>query len=100
MTFDTNAANALIITLTNLNTTLAAGRGERKVVNYPFFSERGDENINNFITELKKVFAVNRVVDNRKYLIVSSCLKETAANFYNELAGIMNWNTVEQAVNT
>jgi len=73
-----------------LNTILAAGGGERKVVNYLSFSRRGDENINNFITELEKAFVVNRVVDGRKYLVASSYLKETAANFYDRLAGITN----------
>ncbi len=100
MAFDANAANALTVALTNLNTTLVAKGGERKAVNYLSFSERGDEDINDFITELEKAFAVNRVVDERKHLIASSCLKGIAANFYDGLAGITNWNTVGQAANT
>ncbi len=46
MAFDANAANALTVTLTNLNTTLAVRGGERKAVNYLSFSERGNEDIN------------------------------------------------------
>src|SRR6266542_113851 len=99
MTFDTNAANVLIVALINLNITLAAEGEERKAVNYPSFNERSDEDINNFITELEKAFAVNRVVDDRKYLVAISCLKGIAANFYNRLAKITNWNTAGQAAN-
>ncbi len=50
--------------------TLAAREGERKVVNYPFFSERKDKDINDFITELEKAFVVNKVIDGRKYSAV------------------------------
>ncbi len=100
MTFDANVANAFTVALTNLNTILIVGRGERKAVNYSSFSERSDKDINNFIIELEKAFVVNRVIDSRKYLVVISCLKWTAANFYNRLAEITNWNTVGQAVNT
>ncbi len=32
--------------------------------------------------------------------IIISCLKGTAANFYDRLAGITNWNTAGQAINT
>ncbi len=70
--------------------TLAAGKEERKSVNYPTFSERGDKDINDFIVELEKAFAVNRVADAKKHLIAISCLKEIAANFYDGLAGITN----------
>ena len=90
MTFNVNATNALTVTLTNLNTTLAAEGGEQKAVNYPSFSRRDDENINDFITELEKIFAVNRVSDGRKHLVVISCLKGTAANFSDGLVGITN----------
>jgi len=99
MAFNANAANTLTVALTNLNTILAAGGGERKAVNYPFFSERDDEDINDFIIELEKAFTVNRVVNGRKHLIAISCLKRTAANFYDELAGITNWNIAEQVAN-
>jgi len=90
MAFDVNAANALTVALTNLNTTLTAEGRERKAVNYPSFSGRGNEDINNFIMELEKTFAVNRVIDGRKHLVVISCLKGTAANFYDRLVGITN----------
>ena len=93
MIFDANSANTLMLALTNLNMTLTAGRGERKVVNYLSFNGRDDENINNFITELEKTFTVNRVTDKRKHLVAISCLKGTAANFYDGLAKITNWNT-------
>jgi len=43
---------------------------------------------------------INRVVDRKKHLIAISCLKEIAANFYDKLVGITNWNTTGQAVNT
>ncbi len=52
MIFDSNIANALIVALINLNMVLAAGGEERKTVNYPTFSEREDEDIDDFITEL------------------------------------------------
>jgi len=90
MTFDTNTTNALTIALTNLNMTLVVGGGERKSVNYLTFSEREDEDINDFITELEKAFAVNRVVDGRKHLVAISYLKRIAANFYDRLVGITN----------
>ncbi len=45
MAFDANAANTLTVALTNLNTTLAMGEEEKKAINYPSYSERGDENI-------------------------------------------------------
>ncbi len=93
MAFDINAANALTVILTNLNMTLVVGGKERKSVNYSTFSERGDEDINNFITKLEKAFAVNRVTDVRKLLVVISYLKGIAANFYDGLVGITNWNT-------
>jgi len=89
MVFDTNAANAFTVVLTNLNMILAARREERKTVNYPTFSKRGNKDINNFIMKLEKVFTINKILDNRKYLIVVSCLKRTATNFYNRLVGII-----------
>ncbi len=73
--------------------TLAIGEEERKAVNYPFFSERSDEDINDFIAELEKAFVVNRVVDSKKHLVAISYLKGTAANCYDELVEIINWNT-------
>ncbi len=100
MAFDANVANALTVALTNLNTTLAAEGGERKAVNYPTFSEKDDEDINDFIINLEKAFAVNRVVDGRKHLIAISYLKGIAANFYDGLVRITNWNIMGQAVNT
>ncbi len=88
MAFDANAAQALTLALTNLNTMLAGGGRENKSVNYPTFSGRGDEDMDDFISELAKAFTVNRVSDNRKHIVVASCLKGTAANFYDSLAGI------------
>ncbi len=64
MIFDANIANVLTLALTNLNTTLAVGEEERKTVNYSTFSKRGEEDINDFILELEKTFAVNRVLIN------------------------------------
>ena len=83
-----------------MNATLAGGGKENKSVNYLTFSGQGDEDIDNFITELKKAFAVNRMPDNRKYIVIASCLKETAANFYNRLVEIIGWNVAGQLVNT
>ncbi len=100
MAFDANAAQALTLALTNLNATLAGGGRENKSVNYPTFSGRGDEDINDFMSELAKAFAVNRVPDNRKHIVAASCLKGTAANFYDGLAGITGWNLVGQVANT
>ena len=67
--------------MTNLNATLAGGGKESKSVNYPTFSGRGDEDIDDFISELAKAFAVNRVSDNRKHIVAASCLKGMVANF-------------------
>ncbi len=100
MTFDANAAQALMLALTNLNTTLARGGRENKSVSYPIFSGRDDEDIDDFMSKLAKAFAVNRVPDNRKYIITASCLKGIAANFYDRLAGITGWNVAGQAVAT
>ncbi len=88
MTFDANAAQALTLDLTNLNVTLAREGRENKSVNYPTFSGRGDEDIDDFILEIAKTFAVNQVSDNRKHIIAASCLKGIVANFYDGLAGI------------
>src|SRR6266540_5895168 len=96
MTFDANAAQALMLALTNLNMTLAGGGRENKSVNYPTFNERGNKDIDDFMSELAKAFAVNRVPDNRKHIVVASCLKEIAVNFYDRLAGIIGWNVAEQ----
>ena len=100
MAFDANAAQALTLALTNLNTTLAGGGRENKSVNYPTFSGRGEEDIDDFMSELTKAFTVNRVPDNRKYIVTASCLKGTAANFYDGLANITEWNVVRQLANT
>ena len=69
MAFDANAAQALTLVLTNLNATLAEGGRENKSVNYSTFSKRGDEDIDDFMSELAKAFAVNRVPDNRKHIL-------------------------------
>src|SRR6266498_5607281 len=97
MPYNANAAQALTLALINLNATFAGGGRENKLVNYPTFSGRGDEDINDFISELTKAFAINRVPDNRKHIVAASCLKRTAANFYNGLAGITEWNIAGQA---
>jgi len=83
-----NVAQILTIALTNLNVTLAGKGRENKSVNYPTFSGRDDEDIDDFMSELTKVFAVNRVPENRKHIVAASCLKGTVANFYDGLAGI------------
>ena len=89
-----------MLALTNLNMTLAGGGRENKSVNYPTFSGRGDEDIDDFMLELAKAFIVNRVSDNRKYIVAASCLKGIAANFYDGLAGITGWNVAGQLANT
>ena len=88
MTFDANAAQAITLALINLNATLAGGDRENKLVNYLTFNKRDDEDINDIMSELIKAFAVNRVSDNKKYIVAVSCLKRTAANFYDGLADI------------
>src|SRR6266498_3682278 len=100
MTFDTNAAQVLMLTLTNLNAILAEGGRENKSVNYPTFNERGDEDIDDFMSELTKAFVINRVPDNRKHIVAASCLKGIAANFYDGLVGIIRWNLVGQVAAT
>ncbi len=82
-----------------MNVTLAGGGRENKSVNYSTFSGRGDEDINNFVSELAKAFAVNRVPDNRKHIVAASCLKGTAVNFYDGLASITGWNVTRQLAN-
>ncbi len=99
MAFDANAAQALTLVLTNLNATLAEGGRENKSVNYSTFSKRGDEDIDDFMSELAKAFAVNRVPDNRKHIVAASCLKGTAANYYDGLVSITEWNVVGQLAN-
>jgi len=83
-----------------LNITLTGGGRENKLVSYPTFSERGEEDIDDFMSELAKAFAVNRVPDNRKYIVIVSCLKGTTANFYDELASITGWNVARQVAAT
>ncbi len=89
MAFDANAAQALTLALTNLNATFVGGDRENKSVNYPTFSGRGDEDVDNFMLELFKAFVVNRIPDNRKHIVAASCLKEIAANFYDGLVSII-----------
>ena len=52
------------------------------------------------MSEIAKAFTVNRVPDNRKHIVTASCLKGTAANFYDGLASITGWNVAEQLANT
>jgi len=98
--FDANAAQTLILALINLNVTLAEGGRENKSVNYPTFSGRDDEDIDDFMLELAKAFAVNQVSDNRKHIVAVNCLKGIAANFYDGLADIIRWNIAGQLANT
>ena len=100
MIFDANIAQTLTLALTNLNTTLTEEGRENKSVNYLTFSEQNNEDVDDFIIELKKAFAINRMPDNRKYIVIASCLKGTAANFYNRLVEIIGWNVAGQLVNT
>ncbi len=58
-------------------------------MNYPTFSKREEKNINDFLVKLKKAFVVNRISNNRKYIVIASCLKGIAANFYDRLAEII-----------
>ena len=99
MIFDVNAAQTLMLALTNLNVTLAGGGRENKSINYPTFSGRDNKDIDDFMSELAKAFTVNQVSDNRKHVVAASCLKGTAANFYNGLASITGWNVAGQVVN-
>ncbi len=100
MTFDANIAQALTLALTNLNATLAGGGRENKSVNYPIFSGRSDKDIDDFMSELTKAFAVNWIPNNRKHIVIASCLKETATNFYDRLVSITGWNVAGQLANT
>ncbi len=100
MTFDANVAQTLTLALTNLNATLVGGGRKNKLVNYLTFSGREDEDIDDFMSELAKAFAVNQVPDNRKHIVAASCLKGTAANFYDGLASITEWNVAGQVANT
>ncbi len=88
MAFDANVAQALTLALTNLNITLVEEKRENKSANYLIFSERGKEDIDDFIIELEKAFVINRVPDNRKHIVIVSCLKGIAANFYDGLVRI------------
>ncbi len=85
--FDANIANTLTLVLTNLNAILVEDR-ESKTVNYSTFSERGEKDIDDFITKLEKAFIVNKVFDNKKYIVIASCLKGMVANLYNRLVGL------------
>ncbi len=67
---------------------------KNKIINYLIFNKREDKDIDNFINELEKTFVINRIANNRKYMVVISCLKEITANFYDELNRITNWNIV------
>ena len=78
---------------------VAEGR-ENKSVNYLTFSERGNKDIDDFMSELAKAFTVNQVPDNRKHIVAASCLKETVANFYDGLVGIIGQNVAGQAATT
>jgi len=68
---------------------LAVGEEKKKIINYPTFSEREEEDIDNFIIELKKAFVINRIPNNKKHMVAASCLKEIIANFYDGLAEII-----------
>ena len=64
MIFDTNATNTFTLILTNLNMTLIEGIKENKIINYSTFSERRNKDIDNFINDLKKIFIINKIVNN------------------------------------
>jgi len=51
MMFNTNTAQTFILVLTNLNTILVEEDRENKLVNYPTYSKRSDEDIDDFIIE-------------------------------------------------
>ncbi len=88
MIFDMNVAQILTLVLTNLNVTLTEKDRENKSVNYPTFNGKDDEDIDDFMSELTKAFAVNQMPDNRKYIVAASCLKGMATNFYDGLGDI------------
>ena len=90
----------LTFTLTNLNVILAGRSRENKTVSYPIFNRRENKNINDFIIKLKEAFAINRITNNKKYIIAISYLKRIVANFYDRLVRIINWNIVGQLANT
>ncbi len=91
MIFDANATNILIFTFINLNMMLT-GRiiRKNKSISYPIFSEKDDKDVNDFISDLKKVFTVNNMLNNRKYIVTINCLKKITANFYDSFNGIIN----------
>ncbi len=64
MTFDANAAQVLILALTNLNVILVGEGRENKLVSYLTFSERDNEDIDDFLSELEKTFTVNQIPNN------------------------------------
>ncbi len=63
MTFDTNVTNTLTLALINLNAILIRAEcWKSKTINYSTYYRRGDENIDDFIKDLEKAFAVNNIV--------------------------------------
>jgi len=66
MIFDVNVVNTLTLALTNLNATLAEAENRKsKTVNYLTYSKRDDEDIDNFIKDFEKAFAVNNIAAGR-----------------------------------
>jgi len=91
MVFDANVANTFIFILINLNTILAEGIiKENKTVSYLTFSRKSNKDINNFISNLKKVFIINNMLNNKKYIIIISYLKKIVINFYDRINKIIN----------
>ena len=90
MAFDINITNMLILILTNLNTTLVEKDQKNKILSYSTFSKRENENVNDFVNDLKKTFLMNRILNRRKHIVAISCLKDIIANYYNSLNGITN----------
>ncbi len=90
MVFDINIANALTLVLTNLIATLVGQGRENKTISYLIFSKRRNKDIDNFINNLEKIFEVNRITDNRKLVVTTSCLKSIAASYHDGLAVVAN----------
>ena len=61
-----------------------------KTISYFIFNKKGNKNINDFIINIKKIFAINKIIDIKKYLVAINYLKKTITNFYNDLAEIIN----------
>ncbi len=90
--FDANVTNIFILALINFNAILIREDKENRIISYLIFSEREGENIDDFINNLKKAFAINRVANGRKHIVTISCLKSTTTSYCNKFNKITNWN--------